>query len=479
MNTPVFFRSPVRFALVSACACVLAACQPSAEERLTRAEQYFAKAEYRAAVIELKNAIRSDANNPEARLLFARSSYQLADLQTAEVEFVRTLELGADRPVVWLGYGRTLLDQGKAAEALERVVPNLDAETDDVAALVFHGDVYVALGNLNDANAFYQRALVIDAASDVALSSAAILADARGDHETARRHLDQAVELNPESTLAWSTLGNHQRFRSNLDRAVIAYGRSVDVETPTTPLAQTFLTRANLASALLDLRRFEEADVQIEKLATILPRHPLNYFLRGRLAYGMGEFDVAQIELQEYLSIIPNDMRGQAVLGAVNFSQTYFSQAEAYLQRAARKNVGGETTRRLLAETQLRLRKPGEAMESLLLLAQDGSTDAALLGMLGRAQIGMGNTDAAIGYFEQSVVADPTNPAAKLSLATGLLAAGQYGRAIAVLESVPEQDDSKYNRVTLLIAAHLQNGDREAAISVSNDLIRDNPKDAC
>ena len=468
----------MRAALILACAWTLAACQPSVEERLARAENYFANAEYRAAVIELKNAIRADANNPAARLLIARAAYQLADLQTAEIEFVRALELGIDRPDVWLGYGRSLLEQGRAAVALERVVPNLNADSDDVATLVFLGDVFSALGNLVDADVYYRQALAINSASDSALIGAAVVAEASGDRVSARKLVNQAVELNPESALAWRAMGNQRRVRRNLDAAANAYARAISVETPTTPLAQQFLARANQASVLLDLRRFDEAKVRVDELAGLLPRHPLNYFLRGRLAYGLGEYDVAQLELQQYLAMIPSDMRGQAMLGAVNFSQNYFRQAEAYLQRAARQNIGGETTRRLLAETQLRLRKPGDAMESLRLLEQDGNTDAALLGMLGRAQIGMGNTDAAISYFEQSVAADPTNPAAQLSLATGLLAAGQYDRAIEVLEGVPEQVDSQYNRVTLLIAAQLQNGDRAAAIVTSDNLIRENPNDA-
>ena len=468
----------VRIAVVLAAAGILAACQPSAEEQLARAEQYFADAEYRAAVIEVKNSLRSDAENPDARLLLARVAFQLADFPTAETEYVRALELGRDHPDVWLGFGRTLMSQGKAAVALERVVPNLSSETDDVEVLVFLGDVYSALGNLGDAEAYYRQALAINVASDGALIGAAVIAEAQGDSVTARSYLDQAVEHNPNSALAWRAMGNFLRLRRDFDKAAEAYAHSIRVETPTTSVEHRFLTRANRATVLLDMRRLDEAAVQIDELSVVLPGHPLLYFLRGRRAYGAGEYDVAQMELQKYQSLMPGDLRGQAVLGAINFSQNHFVQAEIYLQRAARGNVGGETTRRLLAETQLRLNKPGDAMDSLQLVVQDGISDPMLLSMLGRAEIGLGNTDAAVQYFEQGFAADPTNPATSLSLANGLLAAGQYDRAIEVLDSVPDSDDSLYRRETLLIVAHMKNGDPDAAIAETERLIRDNADDS-
>ena len=473
-----YFRMPLQMVFVLACACSLAACQPSAEEHLARAERYYADAEYRAAIIELKNAIRRDAENPDARLLLARSAYQLADYPTAESEFVKALELGTDRQDVWLDYGRSLADQGKAAIVLERVVPNLDSESGDVATLVFLGDVYSALGNLADAESYYQQALSIESESDSALIGIAFILQAQGDSAAARIRLDQAVELNPNSALAWRALGNYFKRRANHDEAINAYSRSISVETPTTLYAHQFLTRANRAGALLDARRVDEATIQIDELSDVLPGHPLLYFLRGRLAYAKGEFDVAQIELQKYLSMVPNDLRGQAILGAVNFWQKNLLQAEDYLRRAARANVGGETTRRLLAETQLRLNKPGDAMDSLRLAVQDGTSDPGLLTMMGRAQIGLGNIDTALQYFEQGFAADPDDPATSLSLAAGLLAAGEYDRAIDILESVPEQADSQYRRELMLIKAHLKNNDRAAAIAESDRLIRENAGDA-
>ena len=131
---------------------LMAACQPQPQERYERATRFFDNAEYRASIIELKNAIRSDSDFAEARLMLARASYQLADYGTAESEFVRCLELGLDRADVWTGYGKVLYDTGRSAEAMEKVVPNLEPHEDDAAAQIVLGDIYSALGNFSQAD---------------------------------------------------------------------------------------------------------------------------------------------------------------------------------------------------------------------------------------------------------------------------------------------------------------------------------------
>jgi putative PEP-CTERM system TPR-repeat lipoprotein len=457
---------------------ILAGCQPAPEEYFARAQQYFAQADYRSAAIELRNAIRGRGDYADARLLLARSAYQLGDLSTAENEFIRALEFGLDEPSVWLGYGRTLVEQGRARDAFESVVPNLEGVSDDADVAAFTGDVLAALGNTDEATRHYDHALALDDSHAAALLGLAVVADVNGDSELARSTLARAKQLHPDSPLVWRAEGDSLRLQGAYPAAAEAYSRSIQSESLQTPLAHRFLARANRTSVLIDAWQLDAAQESLDDMLNILPRHPLIHFLRGRLAYATGDFEMAQTELQEYLAMIPSDLRGQAVLGAVNYSRNYFEQAERYLRQAVRQNVGGDVTRRLLAETQLRLRKPADALAILDEAAVGASDDPALLAMLGRAQIGLGNTDSAISYFEQSVAGDPTNPAASLSLAVGLLAAGEFDRAVEVLEAAPQADDDQFRRESLLIAAHLKNDNLGAAVAETNKLIEEHPENS-
>ena len=166
------------------------------------------------------------------------------------------------------------------------------------------------------------------------------------------------------------------------------------------------------------------------------------------------------------------------MLGAVNFSRDNLRQAEMYLTQAVRANVGGQSVRRLLAETQLRLDKPEEALAGLQIVQEQGETDAMLLSMLGRAEIGAGDIDSAIKYFEQGALSAPTNPAIALSLAASYMEAGRDPDAIRVLEGMEDRPGSQYRRETLLIGSYLREDRRDDAISFGDEILNKHAADA-
>ena len=76
--------SPFRKLLLAAIFSLFVACQPTVEEHFARAEKYMAEADYRSAIIELRNVLQANPDHINARLLRAEASYQLADFATAE-----------------------------------------------------------------------------------------------------------------------------------------------------------------------------------------------------------------------------------------------------------------------------------------------------------------------------------------------------------------------------------------------------------
>ena len=58
------------------------------EDRLARGQQAYDSGDYRAAIVEAKNVLKSDANNLDARLLLGRASLLLGDGRSAEKESV-------------------------------------------------------------------------------------------------------------------------------------------------------------------------------------------------------------------------------------------------------------------------------------------------------------------------------------------------------------------------------------------------------
>ena len=66
------------------------------DQYLEDAKRLQQKGEYRAAIIQLKNALQNDANQPQVRVMLARSYLKSGDGASAEKELKRARELGAE-----------------------------------------------------------------------------------------------------------------------------------------------------------------------------------------------------------------------------------------------------------------------------------------------------------------------------------------------------------------------------------------------
>lgn len=456
----------------------LSACQPTPDERMGRAEAYVQENDHRSAVLELRNVIRVVPDNAEARLMLARSSFQIGDLGAAEAQYERVLGLGMDEPEVWLEYGRTMLQQGKAMTVFERVVPYIDSEPLTDNALELLGDVYSALGNSEEAAKYYSELLDRDSGSLEGLIGMGNLSALRGDHAQAASFLQQAVDKNPSAEKAWRARGDYFLSRKMPQEAVDAYEKSITLEGNAVPLLEKFSTRVNQIVAMLDAGQLDAATSKLVLLQDSYPPHSLTNYLRGRIAFEKGDMQTAEERMQEYLRQNPLDARSKALLGAINFSQNHLAQAELYLLQAVRANVGGEVVRKLLAETQIRLNKPEDAIAELQAIRRSGSSDPMLLEMLGRAEVGSGDVDAAIDYFEQSKAAEPNNTAVNFSLAAAYLQTGRIQDAIDILENLPDITDARYRKETLLIGAYIKAQKYQEAMAEGDKLLAAHPQDA-
>ncbi len=433
-----FRKRIIRLAL-ALCIISLSACQPTPEERLNKAEEYIASAEYRTAVIELQNLLQAAPDNAQARLLLAQTSYQLGDFSQATSQFERAISLGESDASTWISFGRTLLSQGRAMDALERslriwmgwliMLPYSSFLATFNTLLITW---MVPKGTTLKLSRF--RRQVWAGLSARQWSKRVGATTPRPNDCSIRRH---SIILMPRRS-GWP----EDKFSRQIGTLRRRHWRSRMrfVCKPThTPLAEEFSSRVSLISTLIDSRQFDAAEANLIELKTSFPDHPVSDFLQGRLAFAQGDYDNAQMALQDYLSKNAGDVRGRAILGAINFSQDNLRQAESHLIAAVRANAGGEATRRLLAETRLRLNNPGGALD--VLLSPDGldQTDALYLSMVGRAQLAAGDDEAALEYFRKGVEQEPGNDALTLALASTYLRVDRAEQAIDVLDNMPDK----------------------------------------
>jgi Tfp pilus assembly protein PilF len=122
------------------------------------AKRYEEKGDNSAAIIQLKNALQKNPNDPEARYLLGTIYRKTGDLQSAEKELRRALNLGIEPAKVIPDLGKTLLDLGQFQQVLDETKPLFETKNSaEISTL--RGNASLALGKGEEAKELFKRAL--------------------------------------------------------------------------------------------------------------------------------------------------------------------------------------------------------------------------------------------------------------------------------------------------------------------------------
>ncbi len=113
MKNMQFRKISLTAAIIVAIAAATGCAQDDAASFIASAKRHVEKAEYKAALIEVKNALQREPDNPEARLLLATSLLETGDLPGAETEARKAIALNASADQAYPLLARALGAQGE------------------------------------------------------------------------------------------------------------------------------------------------------------------------------------------------------------------------------------------------------------------------------------------------------------------------------------------------------------------------------
>jgi TolB-like protein len=146
-------------------------------------------------------------------------------------------------------------------------------------------------------------ALSVDSGDPATLAWAAIIsAYMIGDSETEIEMADRAVALNPNSYLAWSGRGHVYRIAGLPEEAVRSFERAIRIS-PVDPMLHHPLL--GMATALIELRRFEEAIVAGKKALRQNQSYPAPYRCLASASAHLGRDDEARAAAARVLEFDP------------------------------------------------------------------------------------------------------------------------------------------------------------------------------
>lgn len=451
---------------------VLAGCfKDSPEKLVASAKDYFARGEFNAAVIQLKNALQEAPANGEARLLLGRALLETRDPVSAEKELRRALEFRQPAEAVLPLLARALMEQGEAAKLVQEFSSHRLNDTD--ADAVFRarlGDAFVRLGRRQEAGNAYAAVLSAKPGFAPARMGQARLAALEGRVDEAIAIVDEVKAADPKIADAYLLKAELLSMRGQADAARAELRQAVGADPGHLP------ARFALISRLIDARDFDGAAAQIGEAR----KHArgdlrINYF-EGLLALRKGDVQRARDQVLQVLKHAPDHVPSLVLAGAVELRANQPLAAEAHLRKAISHAPDHLGAQRMLIGALLRAGQPAKAIEALQPLVQHaGGADPQVLMLAGETYLANGDLKQAASYFASAASSDAQKVAARTRLGQIALATGRTEAGIRELEEASELDAGQYQADLVLIVGHLRSNRPDRALEAARNLEKKQP----
>lgn len=441
---------------------------------------------YRAAYIEAKKVLQRDDKNGDAWLLLGESSLMLGNPKDAlnELDKARANGVAKSRWVVPTGEALLGMHQFDKLVAIAAPDGSLDAKL-QARVDVLRGDAQRGLNQLDQARQSYEAALKQESGNPLALVGLSRVASESGDASAAGRYVDQALAIAPDNPKALVAKADLVAASGDYATAETGYQKALNAERPDWLPQDAFYARMRLVEAQIQQKRYDQALANIKMLEKLGPGQPGPLYLHALVLYQQGHLDEATTQLQLVLRSAPDSAPAQTLMGAVNYAQGNYAQAEMYLSNAMGVDKKNEAIGKLLALTYYREGRSTQALNTLRPMVSGQATDAELLAQLQRAAAegagmpprpGQAGTPAQVASAASSAEMEAGNP---LAGAEKALASGDTAEAIRLLKAAPAGDAGvDGSRTTMLAIAYLRDKHPDEAVKTAADYAAKHPKDS-
>lgn len=431
-------------------------------EYLADAKKFLAKGEAKAAVIQLKNALQADPVNVEARLLLGNTYIRLADGAGAEKELSRARQLGADADRWAPGLGQAFALQSKYQELLDSVKVDEGMSVENRAKVSsMRGHAHLALQQVDEAIASYDKALELNPNSpDARLGKARVLISKK-EIEAARQELNLLIEQNPDLAEARIVRGELARQAGQLDEAIADFSKAKALAPQN--------RRAYIGHGLVAIaqRDSDAALADVEEIRKRFGEMPFASYIHAMAAFQKRDLETAKDQLQLVLRVMPSHVQSLLLYGVVAYAKNDFQTAEDYLARVATLLDKNLSVAKLLAAARLKMRSANRAIEGLKPMADQYPEDAQLMALLGNAYLQAGKNAEGSEYMAKAVELDPDRALLRTQLALGRLAGGDTDAAISELESAVDLGQDVVQADVLLVLSYLNKKEHDKALEAS------------
>ena len=458
--------------IVLAAGLALAGCDEasvSEAEFIESARGYIEAGEHETAAIELRNALQTNPDNPDARFLLGEVFLFLGQVEDAENQLRRAQELGhesEDLPTLIVQANLLQRDFATVLDLVPETVDPADEATVDMAAARA-----IALDRSGDraaAQSIFER--ILEARPHpVAYAELIRLAVARQELDRADTMIAEALAAFPGDAAVQAANGVRHLARERFADAVEAFRAAVDVD------PYRFEYRIGLARALIAAQDFDAAAAYLETMLQEFPLVVEVKTLAGMAALNRRDWDLALQVGQDALDVTPDDPAALYVAGWASFSLEQYERSYRFLDRYMDRNPYDYRSMQILAVSAFRIGETDRAYEIVAQVPPTLAADPQFLSFAGTSALFAGEPEEGLGFLEEAVLAEPDNAALRtqlglLNIAAGNLetAAANLAQALDVDPAIVEQPEFDRARMALALG-FLQRGPFERALDVAEE----------
>lgn len=428
-----------------------------AADYLQDAREYYDRKEYRAAVIQLKNALQETPDNKAARLLLAKIHLETGDAAAAEKEFRQARRLGAKREAWVRGLAQSMLLQTRFDAVLSEIeVVSSDPPALQADILVLRGQALIAKGEAERAGQHFRQALEHDGNHADARLGLAQLAFNAGDFERATEFVDAALDVDPGAYSA-RFIKAQILAAQELETAADWFDKALEAR------PDDISARLGKAKFLITQGDFARAQPEVERLRAALPDSPQVRYLAGLIDFNAGNLEPARVAFNDVLAAEPKHAPAMLFLGTIHYQEDNLDQARFYLRDYLEYVPGNIPARQMLGSIHLRQGKAREAIGIMQPGADAANDNAGYLALLGAAHMQVGEVEQAMQYLQRAREIAPEALPLQAQLAMGQILQGDSEAGLEDLRALTDgQGGMEYDR--LLVMSYLALKDYPGAL---------------
>ena len=439
------------------------AANSESQGHFTEAQELLGEGKVNAAIIELKNAIKADNTNAEARVQLGLIYLQNGDAAAAEKELNAGLTAGAERKDVLVPLGQALLQLGRADDLLERFDPAAEDESIRAVLHVLRANAHLIRGDTDQAEEEIDTALQINDQIAEPHIGKAILAQRANDLEQAQKSIETALSFDENNYEVLFRLGDVLRVQSKHEDAVTYFDRALS-ERPNS-------TQALVSRALSHLGLNDDGNAENDAQA-VLERDPNNALAKYVQAVVLTRKNEAQAALDILVTAPTLESFPAALylLSNLYFTTEQYESARTYVEKYNALTDNEPNGLFLAALVRLALNETQSAIDILEPLSREFPDNYRIAATLAGAFLNTQQFEKASEYFDKASALDPENDQLKLRLAQSQLVSGAAADAAGILEQFVDNNPDEESAFGLLIISYARSGDFEKAREAIEDL---------